>query len=78
MEEITLDAIRAASARIAPLAQRTPVWRSRSFDALAGCATPWACPHGRPTALVLSELELARKFGRRGPRAIAPKEEVET
>lgn len=39
------------------------------LDTLAGCQTPWACPHGRPTALVLSELELARKFGRRGVRA---------
>lgn len=48
------------------------------LDALAQCRTPWACPHGRPTALVLSELELARKFGRRGVRATAPKvEEIE-
>ncbi len=39
------------------------------LDALARCHTPWACPHGRPTALVLSELELARRFGRRGVRA---------
>lgn len=43
MEEITLDAIRAAAARIAPLAQRTPVWRSRSFDALAGCEAYFKC-----------------------------------
>lgn len=48
------------------------------LDALAQCGTPWACPHGRPTALVLSELELARRFGRRGVRAAAPKvEEIE-
>lgn len=40
------------------------------LDALARCETPWACPHGRPTALVLSELELARRFGRRGVRAV--------
>lgn len=40
------------------------------LDALAGCSLPWVCPHGRPTALVLSELELARRFGRRGVRAI--------
>lgn len=39
------------------------------LNALRECRTPWACPHGRPTALVLSELELARRFGRRGPRA---------
>jgi DNA mismatch repair protein MutL len=44
------------------------------LDALCLCATPWVCPHGRPTALVLSELELVRRFGRRGPRAI--KDEV--
>lgn len=43
MEEITLDAIRAAASRIAPLAQRTPVWRSRSFDALAGCEAYFKC-----------------------------------
>lgn len=43
------------------------------LDDLAACATPWACPHGRPTALVLSELELARRFGRRGPRATEPR-----
>ncbi len=45
------------------------------LDALARCDTPWSCPHGRPTALVLSELELARRFGRRGPRAV-PTERV--
>ena len=38
------------------------------LEALKRCETPWACPHGRPTALVLSELELARRFGRRGVR----------
>lgn len=41
------------------------------LDGLAQCETPWSCPHGRPTALVLSELELARRFGRRAPRAVA-------
>ena len=44
------------------------------LGALANCETPWACPHGRPTALVLSELELARKFGRRGVRATEARE----
>ena len=49
------------------------------LEALAACETPWACPHGRPTALVLSELELARKFGRRGVRATeAQQAKVET
>lgn len=40
------------------------------LDALQGCELPWTCPHGRPTALVLGELELARRFGRRGVRAV--------
>ena len=40
------------------------------LETLQRCETPWACPHGRPTALVLSELELARRFGRRGVRAV--------
>jgi threonine dehydratase len=43
MEEITLDAIRAAAARIAPLAQQTPVWRSRSFDEKAGIQAFFKC-----------------------------------
>lgn len=38
------------------------------LDELGRCETPWACPHGRPTALVLSEFELARRFGRGGVR----------
>ncbi len=38
------------------------------LDALAACRTPWVCPHGRPTLLVLSEAELARRFGRRSVR----------
>ena len=45
------------------------------LDALLRCRSPWTCPHGRPTALVLSELELARRFGRRGVRAAAPRRE---
>ena len=40
------------------------------LDALRGCVTPWVCPHGRPTALVLSEHELSKRFGRRGIRAV--------
>ncbi|MBB6098511.1 DNA mismatch repair protein MutL [Deinobacterium chartae] len=35
---------------------------------LAVCAQPWACPHGRPTVLRLSERDLAHAFGRRGVR----------
>lgn len=40
------------------------------LDALAECELPWVCPHGRPTVLVMGELELARRFGRRGLRAV--------
>jgi DNA mismatch repair protein MutL len=29
------------------------------------CADPWACPHGRPTVLRMSDAELERRFGRR-------------
>nr|WP_221269842.1 DNA mismatch repair endonuclease MutL [Deinococcus budaensis] len=39
--------------------------------ALAGCEQPWACPHGRPTTLRLSERDLAHAFGRRGVRDVA-------
>ncbi|WP_299432103.1 DNA mismatch repair endonuclease MutL [uncultured Meiothermus sp.] len=40
------------------------------LDTLAECELPWVCPHGRPTVLVMGELELARRFGRRGIRAV--------
>jgi len=43
MEEITLDTIRQAAERIAPLAQRTPVWRSRSFDEKTGIQAFFKC-----------------------------------
>lgn len=33
---------------------------------LEACQTPTACPHGRPTMLVLSTDQLEREFGRRG------------
>lgn len=34
---------------------------------LADCEMPWCCPHGRPTLIQISNLELERKFGRRAP-----------
>jgi threonine dehydratase len=40
-----LDAIRDAAARIAPHAHVTPVLRSRSLDALAGCELYFKCEH---------------------------------
>jgi DNA mismatch repair protein MutL len=33
---------------------------------LEACRSPSACPHGRPTMLVLSTAQLEREFGRRG------------
>ncbi|WP_424949568.1 DNA mismatch repair endonuclease MutL [Deinococcus sp.] len=43
----------------------------RVLRELTACAQPWACPHGRPTVLRLSERDLAHSFGRRGPREVA-------
>ena len=43
----------------------------RVLAQLAACTQPWACPHGRPTVLRLSERDLAHSFGRRGPREVA-------
>ncbi len=43
------------------------------LEQLYNCQTPWVCPHGRPTALVLSELELARRFGRSSARSTKTK-----
>ncbi|GAA5500886.1 DNA mismatch repair protein MutL [Deinococcus xinjiangensis] len=39
--------------------------------ALQACEQPWACPHGRPTVLRLSERDLAHAFGRRSVRDVA-------
>ena len=41
------------------------------LETLRACQTPFACPHGRPTALRLTERDLAHGFGRRGVRDIA-------
>ncbi|QOY86023.1 pyridoxal-phosphate dependent enzyme [Paludibaculum fermentans] len=43
MSAITIDDIRAASARIAPIAQKTPIWTSRSFDERAGAEVFFKC-----------------------------------
>ena len=40
------------------------------LEALRQTRTPWACPHGRPTALRLTERDLAHQFGRRSPRDV--------
>jgi DNA mismatch repair protein MutL len=33
---------------------------------LFAAENPYACPHGRPTVLALSDGDLERRFGRRG------------
>ncbi|WP_291426367.1 DNA mismatch repair endonuclease MutL [Deinococcus sp.] len=43
----------------------------RVLAALRACDHPWACPHGRPTVLRLSERDLAHTFGRRSVRDVA-------
>ncbi len=49
----------------------TPDHGERVLAWLSACEQPWACPHGRPTVLRLSERDLAHSFGRRGPREVA-------
>ena len=69
------DAWRAILARLACLpaikAGHTlkPASAQALLETLGRCHTPWVCPHGRPTALVLDELDLARRFGRRSARS---------
>ncbi len=41
------------------------------LEALRDCEIPWTCPHGRPTALRLTERDLAHQFGRRNARDVA-------
>src|SRR5579863_5760219 len=43
MSEITLSAIQSAAARIGHLVHRTPVFTSRTFDALAGASVYFKC-----------------------------------
>lgn len=71
-----LEALKRVAARMAclpaikaghPLAQAPA---QALLDALMACETPWVCPHGRPTALALSEEELVRRFGRRSVRMV--------
>lgn len=74
-----LEAWRAVLGRLACLpaikaGYKIPEQSSQNLlDQLYNCQTPWVCPHGRPTALVLSELELARRFGRPSARSTETK-----
>jgi threonine dehydratase len=43
MTQVTIEDIRAAAVRIAPIAQRTPVWRSRSCDERCGQEIHFKC-----------------------------------
>jgi DNA mismatch repair protein MutL len=46
------------------------------LEALRACAAPFTCPHGRPTALRLTEREVAHAFGRRGVRDLPKAQDV--
>ncbi len=46
------------------------------LETLRACRVPWACPHGRPTALKLAERDLAHQFGRRSARDVARNSEL--
>ncbi|MDP2872967.1 MAG: DNA mismatch repair endonuclease MutL [Bacillota bacterium] len=37
---------------------------SSLLSQLASCREPWRCPHGRPTVILITHDELARRFGR--------------
>jgi len=39
--------------------------REELVATLFSCEDPWACPHGRPTILKMTDAELERRFGRR-------------
>ena len=39
--------------------------REALVASLFSCDDPWACPHGRPTILKMTDAELERRFGRR-------------
>ncbi|WP_321474316.1 pyridoxal-phosphate dependent enzyme [uncultured Paludibaculum sp.] len=43
MASVTIDEIRAAAVRIAPIARKTPVWTSGSFDRRSGCEVFFKC-----------------------------------
>lgn len=43
MTRVTIDDIRAAAARITPIAQRTPVWTSRGYNTLTGVDAFFKC-----------------------------------
>ncbi len=49
----------------------TPERGAAVLSQLAACDQPWACPHGRPTVLRLSERDLMHSFGRRNVRDVA-------
>ena len=43
-----------------------PAQMEELVEALFACDDPYACPHGRPTLLELTDADLERRFGRRG------------
>jgi DNA mismatch repair protein MutL len=43
----------------------SPVELEKLIGELFACEQPYACPHGRPIVMVLSDVDLERRFGRR-------------
>ncbi len=76
------DARREVLARFACLPAMKAGHRLRDADAtvlleaLRMCSVPFTCPHGRPTALRLSERDIAHGFGRRGVRDLPKPEDA--
>ncbi|MDA8017310.1 MAG: DNA mismatch repair endonuclease MutL [Thermoanaerobaculia bacterium] len=64
LEEIAADMSCKAAIKIhRPLAQEE---METLISDLFACSQPYACPHGRPTVLHMSDTEMERRFGRRG------------
>ncbi len=67
--EVAFEArlVRAVCKRATVKAGQTlsPAEQQRLVQDLEACQSPWTCPHGRPTVVVLSAAQVERLFGRR-------------
>jgi DNA mismatch repair protein MutL len=64
-----LDALAASSACKAAVKMHHPL-SAEKLEALVSelfrAENPYACPHGRPVVLTMTDADLERRFGRRG------------